>query len=63
MIADMVGDKSDVLTNAGKLHVVDFSCGALAMQFGIDLNAADAIRNGQMIDEIHIVHSTEVSIG
>lgn len=45
MIADMVGDKSDVLTNAGKLHVVDFGCGALAMQFGIDLNAADDRRN------------------
>lgn len=43
-----------IFTDTRKLHVVDFGSGAFAMQFGVALVAADAIRNGQTIDEIHI---------
>ena len=37
-----------------QLHFVDFGCGALAMQFGVFLAAADAIERGQSITEIKI---------
>ena len=37
-----------------QLHIVDFGCGALAMQFGVLLAAADAIEQGQPITEIKI---------
>ena len=37
-----------------QLHIVDFGCGALAMQFGVALAAADAIKQGQSITEIKI---------
>lgn len=40
MIADMVNAKG-VLTDTGNLHVVDFGCGLLAMQFGVVLASAD----------------------
>lgn len=53
MIADIVNAKG-ALTDAGNPHVVDFGCGALAMQFGVALAAADAIRSGQTIDAIQI---------
>lgn len=46
MITELVNAKGD-FTGTGKLHVVDFGCGALAMQFGVALAAADAIRDGQ----------------
>ena len=39
---------------SGQLHFVDFGCGALAMQFGVFLAAADAIERGQSITEIKI---------
>lgn len=38
----------------GSLHIVDWGCGALAMQFGVALAAADAISQGQAIDAIRI---------
>lgn len=41
-----------IFTETRKLHVVDFGRGTLAMQFGVALAAADAIRDGQIIDEI-----------
>lgn len=53
MIADLTSAKG-AFTDAGNLHVVDFGCGALAMQFGVALAAADAIRNGQTIAAIQI---------
>ena len=37
-----------------QLHIVDFGCGTLAMQFGVFLAAADAIERGQPITEIKI---------
>ena len=37
-----------------QLYIVDFGCGALAMQFGVFLAAADAIERGQPINEIKI---------
>ena len=37
-----------------RLYIVDFGCGALAMQFGVVLAAADAIERGQSITEIKI---------
>ena len=37
-----------------QLHIVDFGCGALAMQFGVFLAAVDAIERGQPINEIKI---------
>lgn len=37
-----------------RLHIVDFGCGALAMQFGAALAVADAIRQGQAISTIRI---------
>ena len=37
-----------------QLYIVDFGCGALAMQFGVFLAAADAIERGQSITEIKI---------
>ena len=37
-----------------ELHVVDFGCGALAMQFGLALAAAGAIKQGLLLSEIRI---------
>lgn len=42
------------LTKSGKLHVVDFGCGTLAMQFGVALAAADALRRKERIDSIRV---------
>ena len=36
----------------GKLHLVDFGCGALAMQFAVALSVADALENGKDISSI-----------
>ena len=46
--------KRVVLTRNGKLHVVDFGCGTLAMQFGVALAAADAIQQGEPLTSIKI---------
>ena len=46
--------KRAVLTRKGKLHVVDFGCGTLAMQFGVALAAADALQRGQTLNSIKI---------
>lgn len=43
-----------LLTRNGKLHVVDFGCGTLAMQFGVALAAADALHHGQTLTSIKI---------
>ena len=37
-----------------KLHIVDFGCGALAMQFAVALAIADALRQGQSVSKIGI---------
>ena len=37
-----------------RLRVIDFGCGALAMQFGVALAAADALEQGIPISEIRI---------
>ena len=43
-----------ILAPTGKLHVVDFGCGTLAMQFGVTLAAADALQQGQTLTSIKI---------
>ena len=42
------------LTDSGELHIVDFGCGALAMQFGICLAVADALERGQSIRKVRV---------
>ena len=37
-----------------KLHIVDFGCGALAMQFGVALAIADTLKQGQTVTKIGI---------
>ena len=57
MIQDMAQNRPNsnlLLTDSGKLHVIDFGCGALAMQFGVALAVADAIENGEQIDTVVI---------
>ena len=39
---------------SGNLHVVDFGCGALAMQFAVVLAAMNAIEQGSAIPEIRV---------
>lgn len=66
MITDMLTETFDgVLAPTGKLYVYDFGCGALAMQFGVALAAADALRNGQKLDSVYIASSdtSEAMIG
>lgn len=56
----MIGSKGEqagshpALASTGKLHIVDFGCGALAMQFGVALAVADALKQGQAITEVRI---------
>lgn len=58
MIVAMLKETFDgVLAPTGKLYVYDFGCGALAMQFGVALAAADALRNGQKLDSVYIASS------
>ncbi|MCY4415990.1 MAG: hypothetical protein OXE87_06745 [Chloroflexi bacterium] len=42
------------LTASGNLHVVDFGCGSLAMQFGLMLIVTDAISRGEDISQVRI---------
>ena len=42
------------LTKSGVLNVVDFGCGAFAMQFGVGLAAASALNRGEQIESIRI---------
>ena len=50
-----------------KLHIVDFGCGALAMQFGVALAVADALEQGKSINAIRfeLIDDSEsmISIG
>lgn len=58
MITDMVEETFDgALAPKGTLYVYDFGCGALAMQFGVALAAADALRKGQKLDSVYIASS------
>ena len=43
---------SDSVTD--NLHIVDFGCGALAMQFGVVFAVADALKQGRSIYEVRI---------
>ena len=52
--ADRHPPKGIPLNDSGKLLVVDFGCGSLAMQFGIMLAVADAFERGQFVSSIHI---------
>ena len=42
------------LINASILHLIDFGCGALAMQFGIALSIADAIDRGDPVPTVRV---------
>lgn len=58
MVTAMVKETCDgALTSMGRLNVYDFGCGALAMQFGVALAAADALRNRQKLDSVYIASS------
>ena len=48
------GDGGLVLGGGSQLHVVDFGCGSMAMQFAVALAAADALESGQHITSITI---------
>ena len=39
---------------SGRLHIVDFGCGSLAMQFAMALVVADALERGELIGAVHI---------
>ena len=39
---------------SGRLHIVDFGCGSLAMQFAVALVVADALERGELIGAVHI---------
>ena len=54
------GNSSLTLKPNRQLRVIDFGCGALAMQFAVALAATDAIIEGQAIDSISI-HSSDTS--
>ena len=57
MITDFVDNEStgkDILTDTGRLYVFDFGCGALAMQFGVALAIADALRKNQEVHSAYI---------
>ncbi len=54
------GNRSLILGPSGRLRVIDFGCGALAMQFAVALAVTDAIIDGQAIDSINI-HSSDTS--
>ena len=52
MITAIIAEESirkEILTDTGRLYVVDFGCGALAMQFGVALAIADALQKNQKI--------------
>lgn len=62
MIADIVDEESickEIFTDTGKLYVFDFGCGALAMQLGVALAIADALRNNQKIHSACVVSYDE----
>ncbi len=61
-ITDIVAEESirkEILTNTGRLYVVDFGCGALAMHFGVALAIADALQNNQKIHSACVVSYDE----
>lgn len=47
MIAAVAGRREGSLAPNGRLHVFDFGCGTMAMQFGVALATADALQQGQ----------------
>ena len=49
-----MGPTKNVLSAGGKLQVVDFGAGALAMQFGLTLAIADALEQKQQITAVHV---------
>jgi hypothetical protein len=52
---EQAGTGNSMLVDNGKLHVVDFGCGALAMQFGVALAVADALEQGQVIQRSGLI--------
>ena len=48
-------DRNPLLTGRGSLRIVDFGCGALAMQFGLALAAAGTLRRYQTLVPITIL--------
>ena len=57
MIQEMARNRPDanlLHTDYRRLHVIDFGCGTLALQFGVALAVADAIERGEKIDSVVI---------
>lgn len=46
--------KSSGVPLEDRLHIVDFGCGALAMQFAVALSVADALDDGQSFDRVRV---------
>ena len=46
--------RNGVLTDTGRLHVVDYGCGALAMRFGVILAVSDALESAHNISSVKI---------
>ena len=46
--------RDDTLTDNGRLHIIDFGCGALAFQFGTSLAIADALQRGENITYVRV---------
>lgn len=62
MITDIIDEESvgkEIFTATGRLYVVDFGCGALAMQFGVALAIADALQKNQKIHSACVVSYDE----
>ncbi len=52
LIKDSLGESN--LTDTGRLQVVDFGAGCLAMSFGVGLAVADALTNGESVSLLSI---------
>lgn len=48
-------DRNPLRSGSGRLQVVDFGCGALAVQFGLALAAADTLEEQDMLPEIAVI--------
>ena len=54
LVRDAIERQRGRLTDAGRLHIVDFGSGALAMQFGLTLAVLDLTERGFRVPEITV---------
>ena len=52
--SQLVREQGAAISRNGRLHVVDFGCGALAMRFGVLFATADAIEAGHLVEIVRI---------